>query len=252
MNTKGNTILITGGASGIGRGLAECFHRLGNQVIIAGRRQQALDELTADYPGMQSLRLDIADPADITAFAADIIARHPTLNVVINNAGIMEPEDITAAPGYLDIAERTIAINLLGPIRLTAALLPHLLAQPQAAVLTVSSGLAFVPMAATPTYSATKAAIHSYSMSLRHQLRDTAVEVIEIAPPYVQTELMGEHQATDPNAMPLQDYITEVMQLLSDHPDAAEVIVQRCAPLRFAAENGKLDAMFQAINGPRH
>ena len=252
MNTKGNTILITGGASGIGRGLAECFHRLGNQVIIAGRRQQALDELTADYPGMQSLRLDIADPADITAFAADIIARHPTLNVVINNAGIREPEDITAAPGYLDNAERTIAINLLGPIRLTAALLPHLLAQPQAAVLTVSSGLAFVPMAATPTYSATKAAIHSYSMSLRHQLRDTAVEVIEIAPPYVQTELMGEHQATDPNAMPLQDYITEVMQLLSDHPDAAEVIVQRCAPLRFAAENGKLDAMFQAINGPRH
>ena len=128
MNVKDNTILITGGASGIGRRLAESFHKLGNQVIISGRRQQALDEVTAANPGMQSQRVDIGDPAEVAAFADQIIARYPNLNVLINNAGIMEPEDIVAAPGYLDIAERTISINLLGPIRLTAALLPHLLA----------------------------------------------------------------------------------------------------------------------------
>jgi uncharacterized oxidoreductase len=174
------------------------------------------------------------------------------LNVLINNAGIMEPEDIATAPDYLDIAERTIATNLLGPIRLTAALLAHVRAQPRAAILTVSSGLAFVPMAATPTYCATKAAIHSYSMALRHQLRDSAVQVIEIIPPYVQTELQGAHQASDPAAMPLSDFITEVMQLLSGDAAITEVVVGRCAPLRFAAETGKMDVMFQAINGAAH
>jgi uncharacterized oxidoreductase len=252
MNVTGNTILITGGASGIGRGLAESFHKLGDQVIISGRRQGALDEVTAANPGMQSLQLDIGDKAGVAAFAKEVAARYPSLNVLINNAGVMQPEDIATAPDYLDIAEQTINTNLLGPIRLTAALLPHLRAQPRAAILTVSSGLAFVPMAATPTYSATKAAIHSYSMSLRHQLRGTAVEVIEIAPPYVQTHLMGEQQASDPNAMPLEDFITEVMQILSSQPDIAEVVVGRCIPLRFAAENGKLDATFQAVNSMSH
>jgi len=252
MKITGNTILITGGASGIGRRLAESFHKLGNQVIISGRRQQALDAVTAANPGMQSLRLDIGDKAAVAAFAAKLAARHPDLNVLINNAGIMQVEELAMAPGYLDIAEQTIATNLLGPIRLTAALLPRLQAQPHAAILMVSSGLAFVPMAATPTYSATKAAIHSYAMSLRHQLRDTKVEVIEIVPPYVQTSLMGEHQADDPNAMPLEDFIAEVMQLLSSKPDANEVVVERCVPLRFAAENGQFDAMFQAVNSMPH
>jgi len=252
MNVTDNTILITGGASGIGRGLAESFHKLGNHVIISGRRQEALDEVTAANPGMRSLQLDIGDKAGVAAFAEEVGVRYPNLNVLINNAGIMQPEDIATAPGYLDVAERTIATNLLGPIRLTAALLPRLRAQPRAAILMVSSGLAFVPMAATPTYSATKAAIHSYSISLRHQLRGAAIEVIEIAPPYVQTHLMGEHQANDPNAMPLEDFIAEVMQLLSSQPDIDEVVVRRCVPLRFAAENGKLDAMFQAVNSMGH
>ena len=172
--------------------------------------------------------------------------------MLINNAGIMQPEDIATAPDYLGIAERTIATNLLGPIRLTAALLPHLRARPHAGILTVSSGLAFVPMAATPTYSATKAAIHSYSMAMRHQLRDTSIQVIEIVPPYVQTELLGAHLANDPAAMPLTDFITEVKQLLSGDAASAEVVVGRCAPLRFAAENGRMDAMFQAVNGAAH
>ncbi len=252
MQMTGNTILITGGASGIGRRLAESFQTLGNQVIISGRRQKALDDVTAANPGMQSLQLDVGDKAGVAAFAATVAALYPNLNVLINNAGIMQVEDMTMAPEYVDIAEQTIATNLLGPIRLTAALLPRLQAQPHAAILMVSSGLAFVPMAASPTYCATKAAIHSYSMSLRHQLRDTKIEIIEIVPPYVQTYLMGENQANDPSAMPLEDFIAEVMLLLSGKPAAGEVVVESCVPLRFAAENGNLDAMFQAVNSMSH
>ena len=248
MQTTGNTILITGGGSGIGRGLAEAFHNAGNQVIISGRRKAALDEVTAANPGMVSLTVDMTDKADIVRFAAEVIERFPALNAVINNAGIMADEDALAAPDYLDIAEATIATNLLGPIRLTAALIPHLLQQARAAIMTVSSGLAFVPKASTPTYSATKAAIHSYTQSLRYQLRNTAVEVIEIAPPYVQTTLQGEQQANDPNAMPLDAYIAETMQLLAGNPENGEVLVQRVHRQRFAEQTGNAAAVFGFIN----
>lgn len=248
MNITGNTVLITGGASGIGQALAEAFHARGNQVIISGRRQQALDSVTSANPGMKSVRLDIGDKAGVKAFAEQVVRDYPALNVVINNAGIMQAEDLKAAPVYLDIAEETIATNLLGPIRLTAALLPHLLRQKHATIMTVSSGLAFVPMVMTPTYSATKAAIHSYSMTLRQQLRGTSTSVVELVPPYVQTHLMGEHQANDPRAMPLEAFIAEVMDILTNEPDAAEVVVKRCEPLRFAAENGNLATMFQTVN----
>ncbi|MBW6421128.1 SDR family oxidoreductase [Rhizobium sp. XQZ8] len=252
MKMNGNTILITGGGSGIGRALAEAFHALGNQVIITGRRQSALAEVTAANPGMQAMALDMTDAEGIKAFAAEIVKTYPSLNAVLNNAGIMVMEEIGAGGDYLEISETTIATNLLGPIRLGAALLPHLRTGKDAAMLNVSSGLAFVPMAMTPTYSATKAAIHSYTMGLRHQLKDTGTQVIEIVPPYVQTELMGAHQASDPNAMPLADFISEVMQILTDQPDVTEVVVERCKPLRYAAENGNLDAMFNGINAIRH
>ncbi|HEY5793750.1 MAG TPA: SDR family oxidoreductase [Bosea sp. (in: a-proteobacteria)] len=248
MNITGNTILITGGGSGIGRALAEALQAKGNTVIIAGRRERVLDEVTEANPGMHSMLLDIQDKADIEAFAKQAVERFPALNVVINNAGIMKPEKQLD----LAIAEDTIATNLLGPIRLTAALLPHLLAQPRASVVTVSSGLAFVPLAATPTYSATKAAIHSWSMALRQQLKGTPVEVIEIAPPYVQTELLGPHQATDPDAMPLADFTAEVMAILEGAPETGEVIVERCKPLRFAAETGTLPQMFAALSARDH
>lgn len=247
MQTTGNTILITGGGSGIGRGLAEAFHRQGNQVIISGRRQAVLDEVISANPGMVAMTVDMTDAAAITAFAQSVIAQFPALNAVINNAGIMVSEDLVAG-SYLDIAEDTIATNLLGPIRLTAALLPHLLAQPKATVLTVSSGLAFVPMAATPTYSATKAAIHSYTQSLRHQLRNTNVGVLEIAPPYVQTHLQGEFQASDPHAMPLAEYLAETMTLLAGEPENGEVLVQRVHPLRFAESTGNASTMFGMVN----
>jgi uncharacterized oxidoreductase len=250
MKTTGNTILITGGGSGIGRGLAEAFHKLGNKVIIAGRRQQALDETTAANPGMASAVLNIEDAAGIRAFAAKLTADFPTLNVVINNAGIMRPENLLTQPADVADAESIITTNLLGPIRLTAALLPHFLKQPKATIMTVSSGLGFIPLALTPTYCATKAAIHSYSESLRYQLKSTNVEVLELAPPYVQTELMGSQQAADPRAMPLNDYLAETIEILKTQPNATEILVERVKPLRFSASNGqeKYNAFFQQFN----
>ncbi|MGF6760225.1 putative oxidoreductase [Paraburkholderia sp. GAS33] len=238
MQISGNTILITGGGSGIGRALAEAFHRRGNKVIVAGRRQSALDAVREANPGIETATLDLTDPQDIARFAAQIARDYPTLNALLNNAGIMQPEDWRAADVNTSIAEATIATNLLAPIRLTAALLPLLRKQAKSTVLTVSSGLAFLPLAITPTYSATKAAIHSFSESLRYQFKGTNVDVVEIAPPYVQTELMGEQQASDPNAMPLTEYIDEVMSILESQPDAHEVLVKRVLPLRFAAEQG--------------
>lgn len=251
MKSSHNTILITGGGSGIGRALAEAFHARGNRVIIAGRRQAVLDEVVRANPGMSALALDIETAAGVQDFAARVTQQFPTLNAVLHNAGIMRPEKLTAGPGYLADAEATVATNFLGPIRLTAALLPHLLQQPDAAIFTVTSGLAFIPIAAFPTYNATKAALHSYTESLRHQLKETKVEVIEIAPPYVQTELIGAQQATDPNAMPLKEYIAETMQLLTTQPTPPEILVERVKPLRFAAK-GDYAALFQTINGMWH
>jgi len=252
MKITGNTILITGGGSGIGRGLAEAFHKLGNKVIIAGRRKQVLDDTVAANPGMTSAILNIEDAASIRSFAQRLTADFPALNVVINNAGIMRSENFLTQSADVADVEATITTNLLGPIRLTAALLPHLLKQPRATIMTVSSGLAFIPMAITPTYNATKAAIHSYSQALRYQLKSTSVEVIELVPPYVQTELMS-GQATDPRAMPLKDYLAESIEILKTQPNATEILVERVKPLRFAASNGeeKYNAFFQQFNDAR-
>lgn len=246
MDLSGNTMLITGGTSGIGRALAEAFHGLGNRVIITGRRKELLNEITAAHPGMGSAVLDVADGEAIPRVAASLMADHPALNVVIHNAGIMRSE--TLAEGKVHDAEAMIATNLLGPIRLTAALLPHLLRQPQAAIMTVTSGLAFVPLALTPTYSATKAAIHSYTQSLRHQLKGSAVQVLELAPPYVQTELQGPRQARDPMAMPLPDFIAEVLALLKASPEAPEILVERVKAQRFAERCGDYDTFFTTMN----
>jgi uncharacterized oxidoreductase len=246
MQITGNTILITGGASGIGRGLAEAFHALGNQVIIAGRRQNLLEETTAANPGMKSAVLDIESPEAIQTFAAKLVKDFPTLNTVIHNAGIMRIEDIQA--GNVADAESIITTNLLGPIRLNAASLPALLKQPSAAIMTLTSGLAFMPLTLTPTYCATKAAIHSYTQSLRYQLKDTAIQVLELAPPYVQTGLMGAHQEKDPNAMPLDEFIAEVMSILKNSPETTEILVERVKPMRFAEKNGGFDAFFQNLN----
>jgi len=245
MELTGNTILITGGATGIGRALAEQFHQHGNQVIIASRRQSALDVVTAANPGIKSVVLDVEDPASIAAFAIQISREFPKLNVLVNNAGIMRSEDILK--GATATAEATVTTNLLGPIRVIAALLPLLLQQPAATIFNVSSGLGFIPMAFTPTYSATKAAIHSYTMSLRYQLKDTAVRVSEIIPPWVATELMGA-KPNDPRAMPLDEFIAEVVQLLSAIPTPEEICVQRVLPLRTATAKGNEYSFFKTFN----
>ncbi len=246
MKLTGNTILITGGGSGIGRGLAEGFQRLGNQVIIAGRRKSALDEVTAANPGMKSVVFDVENKAGIRDFAARVCAEYPALNVLINNAGIMRPEDLLHQPDELTDAEAIVTTNLLGPIRLTAALLPHLLQKSYAAIVNVSSGLAFVPLASTPTYSATKAALHSYTQSLRYQLKGSPVEVLELIPPYVQTHLMA--GAEDPRAMPLKEFLAEVFGILEANSAIKEICVERVNGLRRAEESGKHEAVFLGLN----
>ncbi len=248
MQPTNNTILITGGGSGLGRGLAEAFHRAGNEVIITGRRQSALDNTVRANPGILARVLDVDSPEEIQRFAAAVKTEFPRLNVLINNAGIMKAENLKTGAEDLPTAEATISTNLLGPLRLTAALLPTLMAQPQATIMTVTSGLAFVPIATNPTYCATKAAIHSWTQSLRYQLRDTSVEVLELAPPYVQTELTGAHQLSDPNAMPLADFIQETLELLKSPPSSGEILVRRVHPQRLAEREGKYDELYALRN----
>ena len=243
MDLTKNTILITGGGSGIGRGLAEAFHKADNKVIITGRRQSALDDTVRTNPGIVAMPLDVDSPEDIHRFVA-AMKDFPGLNVLINNAGIMKAESLEAGLKDLPTAEATISTNLLGPLRLTAALLPTLLAQPHATIMTVSSGLAFVPIATNPTYCATKAAVHSWTQSLRHQLRHTSVEVLELVPPYVQTELTGAHQLSDSNALPLADFIHETMDLLKSPQPGGEILVKRVHAQRLAERQGKYDQLY--------
>jgi uncharacterized oxidoreductase len=245
MKLSGNTILITGGGTGIGRGLAEALHKLGNQVVIAGRSRHTLEETTAANPGMKSITVDMQEAAAIREFAARVARDFPALNVLVNNAGIMRAEKLAAPEPDLGDAEAIVATNLLGPMRLTAALMPHLQKQSNATIMNVSSGLAFVPFVPAPTYCATKAAIHSWTLSLRYQLRGR-VEVLELIPPYVATDLMS--GKNDPRAMPLDKFIAEMMEILKTQPTPAEICVENVKRLRFAAENGQFEAVFNGLN----
>ena len=246
MKTTGNTILITGGTSGIGLGLALRFHQAGNKVIIAGRRKGLLDAITAEHPGVEGLVLDVTDPASIAGAHETVTRAHPELNVLVNMAGIMLPEDVRD-PGFLAIAESTVGTNLLGPIRILAAFVPFLVKQPDAAVINVSSGLAFVPHPISPTYSATKAALHSFTEALRVRLADTPVQVLELVPPAVRTTLMGQQDSE--SAMPLEDFLDETMELLRTEPDAKEILVENVKFLRFAEANGDYDDALAMLGG---
>jgi uncharacterized oxidoreductase len=222
MKLTGNTIFITGSTSGIGRSLAEALHKRGNQVIISGRRKTHLAEVTKANPGMQSIELNIEDPKSVAAAAKKLIAEYPNLNVLINNAGIMRADDAAAPIDEITLLS-TVTTNLLGPIRMTSALIEHLKKQPAATVINVSSGLAFVPLASSAVYSATKAALHSYTQSMRYKLKGTSVAVLELAPPWVQTDLLNSKD--EPRAMPLPQFIDETMIVLGT--DAQEVLVER-------------------------
>ena len=247
MKIQGNTILITGGGSGIGRALAQRWYDRGNRVIVAGRRREALEETIAGRERMDAMTLDIEDAAAIEAFASAIVERHPDLNVIVHNAGIMRYEDATQRRDLAD-AEQMVTTNLLGPIRLTNALIDHLAGKQDAAIVNVTSGLAFVPWTKTPTYSATKAALHSYTLALREALAGK-IEVIELAPPAVQTELTP-GQSTRDGYLPLVDFIEETMRLFQEQPTPSEINVERVHPLRFAERDGAMSerlAMLAAL-----
>lgn len=245
MQMSGNTILITGGGSGIGEALAHRFHDLGNTVIIAGRRMDALERVSVGRPNMHAFTFDVDSAEGVADFARRVLADHPGLNVLVNNAGIMRFETLDR-PRDLSDAEATIDTNLLGPIRLTDALIEHLSNQTNSALINVSSGLAFVPLVTAPTYSATKAAIHSYTVALREALHGK-VEVIELVPPAVQTGLTP-GQSTRPGYLPLTEFIDEVIALFKQQPTPREILVQRVAFQRNAEAEHRFDDAVTTIN----
>ncbi|MEU0068012.1 SDR family NAD(P)-dependent oxidoreductase [Streptomyces sp. NPDC006332] len=248
MKMTGNTILITGGTSGIGLGLALRLHEAGNRVVVAGRRKELLDEITVEHPGIDGLVLDVTDPDSIARARESVAASHPGLNVLVNNAGIMLRENLLD-PAELKVAEGHVTVNLLGTIRMTYAFLPLLAGKDDAVVMNVTSALAFVPYPSTPTYSATKAALHSFSESLRVQLAgaDVGVQVIEVVPPGVRTTLLG--QQDNDHAMPLDDFLTQALDLLREKPDAKELVVEGARFIRDAEANGSYDNVLAMIAG---
>jgi uncharacterized oxidoreductase len=245
MKTSGNTILITGGGSGIGEALAHRLHDAGNTVIVAGRRREALEQAIAGRENMHGLELDVESGNGVTDFVRRLLAEHPALNVLVNNAGIMRFEALDRSRDLAD-AEATITTNLLGPIRLINALIDHLVQQPDAAIVNVTSGLAFVPLVVTPTYNATKAAIHSYTIAMREALGGR-VEVIELAPPAVQTGLTP-GQESRPGYQPLDEFADEVMALFSQVPTPPEILVERVGFLRRAEAEGRFAQTLAQLN----
>ncbi|TYQ14327.1 UNVERIFIED_ORG: short-subunit dehydrogenase involved in D-alanine esterification of teichoic acids [Gordonia westfalica J30] len=247
MNITGNTIFIPGATSGIGLALALRFQQKGNTVIVGGRRTELLEQIRTEHPDIHTVAIDTTDPDSIDAAAASVIADHPDLNVLVTMAGIMRTEDWTSPAGFLATAEATVTTNLLGPIRLIGAFIEHLQTRPHATIMTVSSGLAFTPLRVTPTYNATKAAIHMLSESLRLQLDGTSVEVVELVPPAVRTDLMPGQRDSE-FAMPLDDFVTEVVELIDSKPDATEIQVERVKFLRHAESRGNYAEVVAALN----
>jgi uncharacterized oxidoreductase len=247
MNISGNVVFIPGSTSGIGLALAVELHARGNTVIVGGRRADVLDQIAARHPGIDTVQVDSSDPASIDSAAKEVLARHPDLNVLVAMAGIMRIEDWRRPEEFLASAESVITTNVLGPIRLIAAFIGHLQAQPDATIVTVSSGLAFTPLAATPSYNASKAAIHMLSESIRLQLAGTTVRVIELVPPSVRTSLLPGQESSEV-AMPLDEFVTEALALFETQPDAREIQVERVKFLRYGEARGDYDQVVAALN----
>jgi uncharacterized oxidoreductase len=247
MKISGNTIFIPGSTSGIGLALALALQAKGNVVIVGGRRAGLLSQIADEHPELDTVQIDTADPESIEAAARRILAKYPDLNVLVTMAGIMHVEDWHRPQSFLDSAESVITTNLLGPIRLIAAFIEHLQARPAAAIMTVSSGLAWAPLKVTPTYNATKAAIHMLTESIRLQLTDTNVELLELEPPLVATELLPGQSKSDA-AMPLDDFVSEVMEILATEPDVTEIQVERVKFLRYAEARGDYEQVVATLN----
>jgi len=247
MDITGNTVFIPGATSGIGLALAVALHERGNTVVVGGRRTELLERIAAEHPGIDTVRIDTADPGSIRSAAAEVLAAHPDLNVLIAMAGIMQVEDWHTASGFLDSAEAIVTTNVLGPIRLIAAFVEHLQTRPDATIVTVSSGLAFAPLKVTPSYNASKAAIHMLSESIRLQLADTSVRIVELEPPSVATDLVpGQRESSF--AMPLDEFVAEVMELIETQPDAKELQVERVKFLRYGEARGDYDRVVEVLN----
>jgi len=213
------TVLITGGGSGIGAGLAAAFHAKGAQVIIAGRTRARLEAVAARHPGMRVEVVDVADAGQVAALAARMSADWPKLDTVINNAGVQSLLDFRE-PVDPQVIAREIDVNLKGVILVANAMLPLLRRQPKARLVNVGSGLGYVPLVAAPVYSATKAAVHSFTISLRRQFAGSSVEVMELIPPVVETDLHRGQTRKPPRAMKLDAFVAAAMAgLEAGHPE---------------------------------
>jgi uncharacterized oxidoreductase len=246
MDLSSSTILVTGGASGIGYALAERFLATGSEVIICGRRKQKLQEAKAEHPQLHIRVCDVAGAADRASLFEWAVGEFPRLNVLVNNAGIQRRVQL-AQPEAWEDTHREIAINLDAAVHLSLLFIPHLLQQPSPAILNVASGLSFVPMASAPIYSATKAALHSFTLSLRHQLAGTPIEVVEIIPPAVNTDLGGPGLHTF--GVPVDEFADAVMSGL--RKGETEIAYGFSQEASRASREG-LDAIFQRMNQPRN
>jgi uncharacterized oxidoreductase len=245
MQLQGHTVLVTGGATGIGLAIAERFLEAGSDVIICGRRESALREAQVKHPRLHTRVCDLADASQRVALADWAVREHPTLDVLVNNAGIQHRLDLTQGADWPHL-HREIATNFEAHVHLAMLLIPHLRAQRQPAIVNVTSGLAFVPRAAVPVYSATKAAMRSFTVSLRTQLSKTAIRVIEVIPPAVDTDLGGPGLHTW--GVPLKEFVDATCAKLGSDEDLE-------IPYGFAAEASRasrdeIDAMTERMNGP--
>jgi Short-chain dehydrogenase involved in D-alanine esterification of lipoteichoic acid and wall teichoic acid (D-alanine transfer protein) len=228
MDISGRTVFIAGGTHGIGRGLARRLTDAGSTVVVGGRD---IDQVE----GAEAVRIDVTDPGSVTAARDEVLAKHPELDVVVTMAGVMLTEDLRD-PAHIAQAETTIAVNLLGTIRVIDAFTPHLIGRGAGDVITVSSGIGFMPFPLMPAYGASKAGVHSYTVSLRAQLAGTGVGVTELIPPAVATS--ERQRELNPAALPLDEFLDEALGLLTQDPTPEEIVVARALPLRWAERDG--------------